>query len=245
MKFLKIFIISLFLVSILFIVFNSSMDQPLANEFEGDGIVRHGDYVEVVVHNFFDAEKDTLIGLEGYVSEYGDILLFNIHENNIDTFKNKVFEISKAAIVQPNFIYSLSAWSSSGGRSVPDDYDQTTHWNLEKINTPEAWDKLGGCSADNSCGGSGSVTVAVLDTGIAYEDWDYDAGSNYSLKKLSMYYVEVPGGPQNGVYNEGYDREYARSPELDNVTFDSTNDKDIAQEFLCLLSQIRYILNYQ
>lgn len=147
------------------------------------------------------------------------------------------------AELQLDYIYKKSAWTDNGTTSTPADYNATTHWNLEKINVPEAWDDLGGCSVDNTCGGDPSVKVAVLDTGVAYEGtieepYDYDAGSSYTAKNFGGLYIEVPGGAANGTYNEGYDRQYFKSPELDNVAFDTANAYDAGQDYLCLLRQI-------
>jgi serine protease len=47
---------------------------------------------------------------------------------------------------------------------VPDDPRYDRQWNFEMIGVPQAWDKVGG--------GDGFTTVAVLDTGVAYENYE-------------------------------------------------------------------------
>jgi hypothetical protein len=136
--------------------------------------------------------------------------------------------------IQPSYKYTKASWSNvQPNKSKPSDYDESILWNHELIKTPEAWNYLGGCSVDDSCGGNNNVTVAVLDTGVAYENFDYDTGSSFGLRMLPGGFVmEVPSvQTPNGVFNEGIDRRYLISPELDGVDFISPYDA--AQGFLC------------
>jgi hypothetical protein len=82
-------------------------------------------------------------------------------------------------IVQPNYLYEADSWSNPGGNPangiVPSDYDASQHWYYDKSNLPEAWSTLG-CSAGGNCGGNTSVTVAVIDTGLAFEAFNDSLG---------------------------------------------------------------------
>ncbi|KKQ35031.1 MAG: N-acetylmuramoyl-L-alanine amidase domain protein, partial [candidate division WS6 bacterium GW2011_GWA2_37_6] len=168
------------------------------------------------------------------VRQVGNTLFYTVPLTITDQIITETLLISEDTNIQPNFLYSLKSWDNSDpDRSVPSDFNSTTHWTHEKTNVPEAWKAMGGCTVDNSCGGDQSVVVAVIDTGIAYENYNYDAGSSYSTEEFSGLYVEVPSGAANGVYNEGYDREYTVAGEFNGVTV--VNPKDTAQQFLCAL----------
>ncbi len=67
---------------------------------------------------------------------------------------------ARVAAVQPNYIYH--AFFS------PNDPSFSLQWNLQKVNAPAAWDFDG---AAPLYGGDPSVVVAVIDTGVAYEDY--------------------------------------------------------------------------
>ncbi|MFA6296440.1 MAG: S8 family serine peptidase [Patescibacteria group bacterium] len=71
---------------------------------------------------------------------------------------------------EPNYIYHMS-WS-------PNDPYRVNQWNFNAINMAEAWDY------DTTAplhGGDPSVVVAVVDTGIAYEDFDiYSKASDFT-----------------------------------------------------------------
>jgi subtilisin family serine protease len=77
--------------------------------------------------------------------------------------------------VIPNYIFS-AAWDSTTGKPV--DFDDSKHWYHLKTNLPEVY-KLQGCGTENdaACGGSSDVVVAVLDSGLAFED--YNANFTY------------------------------------------------------------------
>lgn len=161
--------------------------------------------------------------------------VFSISENFLRKFLSEVITLAPSAVVQPNFIYKTSSWdNTSPTRSIPSDYNSSTHWNLEKTRTPEAWKELGGCVSDSLCGGNPAVTVAVLDTGVAYENFNYDAGGTYTLGEFNGLNIEVPTSSANATYNEGYDRQYQQVPELSNTHF-TASSYDASQDFLCMM----------
>ncbi|MDY6796451.1 MAG: DUF5719 family protein [Actinomycetota bacterium] len=71
---------------------------------------------------------------------------------------------------------------AAGASAVPNDPDYSSQWNLQKIDMPAAW--------DIAKGGKSSVTVAVVDSGVAYRT----AGK----------YTRAPDF-QNTVFGDGYD----------------------------------------
>ena len=74
-------------------------------------------------------------------------------------------------------------WADNGNQTVSDDYDASKHWYYEKTNLPEVWDDQNCAIGGATCGGDSSVTVAVLDSGVAYEDYtaNYEwGGTSYS-----------------------------------------------------------------
>lgn len=89
---------------------------------------------------------------------------------------------------QPNYMYTNSAWTVTSTTSTPQDYNPTNDWYYTNSKLPEMWyDK--GCAENNpACASPSGVTVAVIDTGLAFEQYD-DTG-DYS------YYNEIgfPGG---------------------------------------------------
>lgn len=77
--------------------------------------------------------------------------------------------------VQPNYIYSFSNWKVDKNRSVPDGYSSGHYWYYESANIPEMWNLLN-CPEGQDCGGSKEVIIAVIDSGVAFEDFDDSAG---------------------------------------------------------------------
>jgi subtilisin family serine protease len=205
-----------------------------------DSVVTSDNKVEVILDK--DGLSSSMLDqIERYTKnvsdfrEFGSRILFNVDEQYLEKVlrENKVL-LDNEIKIQPNFIYETAAWNNSDpDRAVPDDYDSGEHWYLNKINMLETWSDLGGCASDDSCGGDPSTIVAVLDTGVAYEDYDYDAGSSYSEQDIFGFNIEVPGGAANGTYNEGYDRSFSQAPELAGVNF--VSPYDVVQDYFCFL----------
>ena len=168
------------------------------------------------------------------VRQVGDTVFYTVPQAKTDQIIAETLVVAESTRIQPNYVYRISAWdNSSPTRSIPSDYNTSTHWTHEKTKTPEAWKDMGGCTVDNTCGGENTVVVAVIDTGVAYENYDYDAGTTFTTTNFSGFYIEDAVGAADGQYNEGYDREYTQSAELTGVNF--VNPKDTAQQYLCAL----------
>jgi serine protease len=82
----------------------------------------------------------------------------------LNLYKNK-------GVVAPNYIRSISAFPSDG-TTPPDDPNYSSQWDLPKLDALNVWKE--------STGGSSSIKVAVIDTGVAYEDYDPLGLENYA-----------------------------------------------------------------
>ncbi|MBD3281023.1 S8 family serine peptidase, partial [Candidatus Dojkabacteria bacterium] len=203
--------------------------------------VKKGNQTELIVKK--NSISDTIAfklsqiarGYENEVNVTDDYLYIGIEESFVDQYLGE--NLTASVPVQPNFIYRLESWDTATDptKAIPDDYDETIHWNLEKTNMTEAWDDLG-CPGGADCEGDSNVVVAVLDTGVAYEDFDLDVGGTYTTSKHSGLWIDTPAAAPNGTYNEGYDRQYFQSPELATVTF--TDPYNPGWELLCDISSI-------
>ncbi len=105
----------------------------------------------------------------------------------------KYMESGLVESVEPIYKYELANWSTSNEKAYPNDWDTTRHWYFERIGLPELWYNQG-CHEDgeNSCGGSDEIVVAVIDTGLGFED--YNADFDYFLDASTMVNYEVEFG---------------------------------------------------
>ncbi len=227
-----------------FTILNNSIQKvnDLLVNRSSDFINPRDGYVQVLIRdNTLDSSTRTFLlsntpTIENVSSSRGKTV-FSISENFLRKFISETLLFSPNAVVQPNFIYKTSSWdNTSPTRAVPSDFNTSTHWYLEKTRTPEAWKELGGCVSNALCGGDPSVVVAVLDTGIAYENFNYDAGGSYILGEFNGLNIEVPTTGTNATYNEGYDRQYQQVPELSNTNF-TVASYDASQDFLCMMRE--------
>ncbi|MCB9790357.1 S8 family serine peptidase [Candidatus Nomurabacteria bacterium] len=239
-------------------VMDSSSFNDLTNDVETQLNALRGDFDEIIDDPINGKEVLKINGevqliVTGESAVLGNVLekagaeVFDSNnDSKIDTalvdqsIANQVIQeintIEGKSVIQPNYIYRLRSWNNTDPtRAVPSDYDPTVHWNFQKVMLPEVWSDLGGCISDNSCGGDPSVIVAVIDTGVAYEDFDYDAGGSYSIEYVGsdpIYPQEIPAtSTPNSIFNEGYDRVYRANPELSNVNFVSPYDS--WQDYVC------------
>ena len=111
--------------------------------------------------------------------------------------------------VQPVYIYRTS-WADDSPQATPDDYNpnppsaQNEHWYYDKANLREMWHDQGCHTGGTDCGGNSEVTVAVIDTGLAYET----RNSNYKLVDER----EPEGNDTEAVF------EYQVAPEYDQAS---------------------------
>lgn len=79
--------------------------------------------------------------------------------------------------VQPNYIYNTTAWTRASNLDSPDDFDLTPsastgdQWYYEKSNLRALWNAQDCFNGGVGCGGSSDVVVAVIDTGLAFEEY--------------------------------------------------------------------------
>jgi hypothetical protein len=160
---------------------NEKVQQLLNDEYEYDLtrllIVRkNSDKPEVVIIEDVSEE-------EGYVSS------LQLREKNKDFSKNqdrlerletKLIELmndSTIEHVQPDYIYTNEVWSREDLLDTPDDFDLTplpatgNHWYYEKSNLRSLWYEQDCSNSGTGCGGSSDVVVAVIDTGLAFQDY--------------------------------------------------------------------------
>lgn len=78
------------------------------------------------------------------------------------------------AFVGKNYQYSTS-WVTNANTATPSDWNDNENWYLKKGNVPQMF-KDQNCPNGNACGGGKDVVVAVLDTGLAYENFDDTLG---------------------------------------------------------------------
>ena len=100
------------------------------------------------------------------------------------------------------------AWLDNGTRVLPDNYDRDQYWFAEKTQLPELWSEQGCARGAATCGGSSSSTVAVIDTGLAFED--YAANFDYDL--VAPFNTVTPN------HEETYTPNFAKLP-----SFNTTN----------------------
>jgi subtilisin family serine protease len=96
------------------------------------------------------------------------------------TKKNKVKDALKNTYLnpeieyaQPNYLYEIS-WTDNGSQATPNDYNMDNandHWYYDNSNVQEMWYRQACHTGGASCGGDSGVTVAVLDTGVAYKSF--------------------------------------------------------------------------
>ncbi len=90
---------------------------------------------------------------------------------------NQLLNDPNVEAVQPQYIYKTEAWTRVSNKDTPNDFDLNSgspqtgnHWYYEKEHLREMWQDQDCFNAGAGCGGSNSVIVAVIDTGLAYEN---------------------------------------------------------------------------
>lgn len=112
---------------------------------------------------------------------YTALLGENTRLIKIDNDEEKVDQMTRFNLddnveyVETNQIVKKEAWTTTSTTAKPSDFNNTNHWYHLKTKLSETY-KDEGCPAANACGGSSSVTVAILDTGLAFEN---NTGATY------------------------------------------------------------------
>lgn len=164
---------------------NEKVRQLLKEEYEYDltrllVVRKNSDKPEVVVIEDVDSD-------EGYISSR------QLREKNKDLAKNqdrlkklesKMIELmndENIEHVQPDYLYTNEVWGRNGELDTPDDFDLTpsastgNHWYYEKSNLRSLWYEQDCFNSGVGCGGSSDVVVAVIDTGLAFQDYNDSA----------------------------------------------------------------------
>ncbi|MEO6729278.1 MAG: S8 family serine peptidase [Candidatus Dojkabacteria bacterium] len=112
---------------------------------------------EDVIPNRYTAllgEDVRLIKIDNQEEKIDQMTLFNLNDS--------------VEYVETNQIVKKEAWTTTGTTAKPNDFNNTNHWYHLKTKLSETY-KDEGCPSANACGGSSSLIVAVLDTGMAFE----------------------------------------------------------------------------
>jgi hypothetical protein len=160
---------------------NEKVQQLLKDEYEFD-LTR----LVVVREN---SDKPEIIVLEDIQEEEGYVSSKLLREKNNDFSKNqkrleklesKLVELlndKSIKHVQPDYLYTNEVWSRDSLLDTPDDFDLTplpatgNHWYYEKSNLRSLWYEQDCFNSGVGCGGSSDVVVAVIDTGLAFQDY--------------------------------------------------------------------------
>lgn len=97
--------------------------------------------------------------------------------------EDKIAELMSDPTVEyaePNYIKTASAWTVGASDATPGDYNAINHWYYDQAHLPELWYQQG-CDGGLGCGGDSAVTVAVIDTGVAFESYDDTGADGFSF----------------------------------------------------------------
>ena len=160
---------------------NEKAQQLLKDEYEFDltrlVVVReNSDKPEIIVIEDIQEE-------DGYVSSK----LLQVRNNDLSKNQERLEKLESKLVellndksikhVQPDYLYTNEVWSRGSLLDTPDDFDLTplpatgNHWYYEKSNLRSLWYEQDCFNSGVGCGGSSDVVVAVIDTGLAFEDY--------------------------------------------------------------------------
>ncbi len=94
-----------------------------------------------------------------------------IEGNNDKTVSDLLNEYKNKGIGAPNYIRKVSAFPTDG-TTLPDDPNYSSQWDLAKLDALSVWKE--------TTGGSSTIKVAIIDTGVAYEDYDPAGPEKYT-----------------------------------------------------------------
>lgn len=143
----------------------------------------------------------------------------NRHERSITDkrkkLENKFNELlrdPKVEHVQPQYIYTATDWSRNGNQDTPDDFDTngaSNHWYYDFSHVREMWQDQDCLNAGAGCGGDSDVIVAVIDTGLAYENrtnaWGDTFAQNddmFGANNINLY-TNTGETPNNQIDDDG------------------------------------------
>jgi len=94
-----------------------------------------------------------------------------IEGNGDQTVGDLLAAYQSQGVVAPNYIRKVAAFPSDG-TTPPNDPNYSSQWDLPKLDALNDWKE--------TSGGSSSVKVAVIDTGVAYENYNPSGPENYA-----------------------------------------------------------------
>lgn len=166
-----------------------SINRPdVAEMMDGD---QEYDLTKVVILREGE-DKPELVVLEEVEQAKGFVSSQDLDERNSeviinhmrnDRLRDKLIELERnedVVVAQPSYIYRTQDWLRTGDKDTPSDFGLSPsaqsgdHWYYEKSNLRSAWNDQDCSEGGASCGGSSGVTVAVIDTGLAFEDHTSD-----------------------------------------------------------------------
>lgn len=157
--------------------------------------------------------------------------------NKRDELRNRMYELQNDPNVlsyQPSYVYRSDLWTTDGTKDTPNDFNASNHWYYEKSRLRELWNDQDCAGAGATCGGDDAVTVAVIDTGLAFEDhtsaW-IDEGAPFEYAKIpdmfpgvKLYMNEAELNGVEEVDDDGYDPFKTTHAVIDDINgFDSAN----------------------
>lgn len=190
----------LIIITLIVVLFSFSQDEKVLAETEASEkkkieelINKDADFdINSVIYVKKGDEEPTLEKLNKSLDQYlsSDVLddktsdrLINYHK--LDKLKARLKELATDPNIehsQPLYLYSTESWARNGDNDTPSDFDLTpsastgNHWYYELSGLRKLWQKQDCVNSGENCGGSADVTVAVIDTGLAFEDhesaWD-------------------------------------------------------------------------
>jgi hypothetical protein len=193
---------------------------------------------EIEIKDFGKVDKEKIIV---YYEDNPDVpQVIELDEDDFqdeDSYRQKLSEISSKEGVraaQPNYIYETQAWQRSGTQDYPGtDFDLTptaatgNHWYYELGGVRDMWYLQDCFNSGEECGGSSDVTVAVIDTGLAFETREDFYGNDFE-ENNDMFgasdinlYVNSDETANNNVDDDG------------NGVIDDRNGFDAAQYVYC------------
>lgn len=137
-------------------VFADDLKKPYSaqGDFVSDEVVIEFEENNSSVQMLNSLSKDKRFTIEN-INESSDLAVVKLNDIDVNSAINELGKKSFVKNVEPNYIYRAFADS-------PNDPMYKYQWNFQKINMEKAWRHATGKN----------IVVAVVDTGIAYKDYD-------------------------------------------------------------------------